>query len=77
MAHGITAENEYHSRVCLVIFPISDDPFDILVMVHGSGEHAIPYPSVVIPVYSLSESDSISVVAYYFKFPDFPLQPMR
>ena len=76
MAHGMTTQNGYHySRVCFVIFPVGDDPFDILRGVNGSGDHIPIGPSVVIPAYS--KSDSISLIVLFLKFPDSPLQPMR
>jgi hypothetical protein len=73
-AQRMTAENEYHSRVCLVKFPVGDEPFDIL-RVNGSGDLVVNYHSVGISPYS--ESDSIRDIVYYFKFLDSPLQPMR
>jgi hypothetical protein len=71
----MTAETEYHSRVCIVIFPVGDDPFDILLRVNGSGDLVFKYPDERISAYS--ESDSISDIVYYFKLLDFPLHPTR
>ena len=68
----MTAQNEYYySRVCFVIFPVGDDPFDVILGVIGSDDRSLVNPSVFIPVYS--KSDLISVVRYFFKFPDAPL----
>ena len=65
----------YYSRVCLVIYPVGDDPFDVMLGVNGSGDQVVLNPSGAMPAYS--KSDSISVVAYVFKCLYFPLQPMR
>jgi hypothetical protein len=56
--------------VCVVIFPVGEEPFDILLRVNGSSDLVLIYPGVVIPAYS--ESESISFVVYNFKFPEFP-----
>jgi hypothetical protein len=56
--------------VCIVIFPVGDDPFDILLRVNGSGDLVFKYPDERISAYS--ESDSISDIVYYFKLLDFP-----
>ena len=72
----MTVQNEcYYSRECFVIFPPGDDPFDALLRLSGSDDLVLTNPSVVIPAYS--ELDSISVVVFFLKFPDSPLQPMR
>jgi len=55
--------------VCLVKFPVGDEPFDIL-RVNGSGDLVVNYHSVGISPYS--ESDSIRDIVYYFKFLDSP-----
>lgn len=46
-----------------------------MLRVNGSGDLALIYLGVVIPAYS--EPESISVVVYYYKIPEFPLHPMR
>ena len=52
----MTAQNEYYySRVCFVIFPVGDDPFDVLLGVEGSGDHVFINPSGGIPAYSKSD----------------------
>jgi len=68
--HGITAKNEYHSRVCVLMFPVGGDPLHALCRVDGSNDLVVNYPSVLISAHAEPIGiDGISL--------DYPLQPIR